>query len=205
MNFGGLSFTTVSLQCLLFGIGKLSRLAVINTAGIITVIVGILTVWSFTNSVYKSIYVSALEAVYLLNMFLLSTFSLTATSLDSTNYQYATASSICVSIVVFLVTVTVHIRQNFDLKKIKRRLGFKDRPEYVPLPQVSADEDDEEVMTPRSASPPVMVYDSSRWIHQYVLDVRPSPHGNVPELQPEPGSPVLMEREPLLFDNNMSF
>ena len=183
----------------------LGGLAVINTACIITVIVGILTVWSFTNGVYKSIHLSALEAVYLLNMFLLSTFSLTATSLDSTNYRNATAASICVSVVVFLVTVTVHIRQNFDLKKIKRRLGFKDRPEYILLPQVSADEDDEEVMTPRSGSPPVMVYDSNRWIHQYVLDIRPSPRGNVPELQLEPGSPKLVEREPLLFDTNMSF
>ena len=77
----------------------------------------------------------------------------------------------------------------------------------IPLPQVSADEVDEEDMTLRSVSPPVMVYmyDSNRGIHRYVLDIRPSPNGNFPQLQLEPSSPRLVEREPLPFDTSMSF
>ena len=39
--------------------------------------------------------------------------------------------------------MAMHLWWNFDLKKIKRRLGFKDRPEYIEVPQVAADEDDD--------------------------------------------------------------
>ena len=47
-------------------------LAVINAYIIITVVVGILTIWSFTKGVYRSICSSALEVFYLLNIFFLS-------------------------------------------------------------------------------------------------------------------------------------
>ena len=43
-------------------------LAVINAYIITTVVVGILTFWSFTKGVYKKIYLSSLEAFYLLNI-----------------------------------------------------------------------------------------------------------------------------------------
>ena len=52
------------------------RLAVINAYIITTVVVGILNFWLFTKGVYKKIYLSTLEAFYLLNIFLLSTVSL---------------------------------------------------------------------------------------------------------------------------------
>ena len=47
-------------------------LAFVNAFIISTVIVGIFTVWFFMNGVYKSVYISALEMFYLLNLYLLS-------------------------------------------------------------------------------------------------------------------------------------
>ena len=169
-------------------------LAVINSYIIITIVVGILTIWFFTNGVYKKIYLSTYEVFYLLNIFLLSTVSLATVSLGSRDYQnlIATIVSVCLSIVVCLVTMAMHLWWNFDLKKIKRRLGFKDRPEYIDVPQVAADEEDR----PPPGSPPSIVYGSRRGEHQFVLEF-PRPRDGE-EL--ESSSPVLLAREPLLFD-----
>ena len=167
------------------------KLAAINAGIITTSVVGIFTFWSFTKGVYKKIYLSILEAFYLLNIFLLSTVSLTTAFLQPKDYQIATTVSVCVSFAVFLFTMVMHLWWSFDLKKIKRRLGFKDQPEYVALPQVEADEDDEEN---RPGSPPSIVYGSHRGEHQFVLDFS-SRDGH------EEREPVLLKREPLLFDN----
>ena len=169
-------------------------LAVINALIIITIVVGILTFWSFTKGVYKKIYLNTLETFYLLNLFLLSTVSLATACLGLRDYQIATIVSVCLSIVACLVTMAMHLWWNFNLKKIKRRLGFKDRPEYIEVPQVAADEDDEEDRPP--GSPPSIVYGSHRGEHQFVLEF-PRPHDGE-EL--ESSSPVLLAREPLLFD-----
>ena len=160
-------------------------LAVINASIIITVVVGIFTFWSFTKGVYKEIYLSTLETFYLLNTFLLSTVSLTTASLRSSDYQIATIVSICLSIVAFLVTMAMHIWWNLDFKKMKRKLGCKD--------QQAADEDDEEDRPP-PGSPPSIVYGSRRGEHQFVFEF-PNPRDGE-----ESSSPVLLEREPLLFD-----
>ena len=162
-------------------------LAVINAYVIITVVVGILTFWSFTKGVYEKIYLSTLEAFYLLNIFFLSTVSLATASLGLRDYQIATIVSICLSFVVCLVTMAMHLWWNFDHKKIKRRLGFKDRPEYIAVPQVAIDEDDEENRPP-PGSPPSIVYGSHRGEHQFVLEFR---HHEL-----ESSSPVLLAREP---------
>ena len=151
---------------------------------------GILSIWFFTNGVYENIYLSTLEAFYLLNIFLLSTVSLATASLGSRDYQIATIVSVCLSFVVCLVTMAMHLWWNFDLKKIKRRLGFKDRPEYIDVPQVAADEEDR----PPPGSPPSIVYGSRRGEHQFILEF-PRPHDGE-----ESSSPVLLAREPLLFD-----
>ena len=113
----------------------------INAYIITTVVVGILTFWSFTNGVYKMTYLSALEILYFLNLFLLSTVSLATASLWY--HQIATIVSVCLSILVSLFIMAMYLWWNFDLKKIKRRLGLKDRPEYniIAVPQVTADED----------------------------------------------------------------
>ena len=144
-------------------------LAIINACIITTIVVGILTFWSFTNGVYKKIYLSTLHAVYLLNIFVLSTVSLATASLGLRDYQIATVVSVCLSFVVFLFTMAMHLCWKFDHKKIKRRLGFKDHPEYIKVPQVAADENDEEDR-PLPGSPPSIVYGSRRGEHQFVLE-----------------------------------
>ena len=174
-------------------------LAVVNACIISTVIVGIFTIWFFMNGVYKSVYISALEVFYLFNLYLLSIVCLSVFSLDLNSKQTVTIVSICVSLVVCLATMAVHIRKYLEFQRIKRKLGFKDRPEYTAVPQVAGDEDDEVDKTPRSASPPSMVYGSSRGEHQFVLEFTPLDDQNQESL-----SPVLMEREPLLFDSNLS-
>ena len=169
------------------------RLAVVNASIIILSVVGILTFWLFTKGVYTKAYLSALEVFYLLNIFLLSTVSLTTASLGSRDYQTATIVSVCLSFVACLVTMATHLWWKFNLKKIKRRLGFRDRPEYIEVPQISADEDDEEDRPPLG-SPPSIVYGSHRGEHQFVLEFPYPLKAN------ESSSPVLLAREPLLFD-----
>ena len=89
--------------------------------------------------------------------------------------------------------MAIHLWWNFDLKKIKRRLGLKDGPVYIEVPQVAAGEDDEEDRLP-PGSPPSIVCGSRRGEHQFVLEF-PRPHEEL-----ESSSPVLLAREPLLFD-----
>ena len=168
------------------------KLAAMNSCIIITVVVGIFIFWSFTKGVYKKIYLSTLEVFYLLNIFLLSTVSLAAASLRFKHYQIATIVSVCLSFVVCLVTIAIHLWWNLDFKEIKRKLGFKDRPEYIEVPQVAADVDDEEDRPP-PGSPPSIVYGSSRGEHRFVLEFQ-SHDGR------DSVSPVLLAREPLLFD-----
>ena len=109
-------------------------LAFVNAHIIISVVVGILTFWSFTKGVYKKTYLNALEVFYLLNIFLLSTASLATASLVSRDYQIATIVSVFLSFVVCLVTMATHLWSNFDIKKMKRRLGFRDRPQDIVVP-----------------------------------------------------------------------
>ena len=168
------------------------KLAIVNAHIIIFVVVGILTFWFFTKGVYRNSYLSTLEVFYLLNIFLLSTVSLAAASLGSRDYQIATIVSVCLSFVVCLVTMAIHLWWNLDFKKIKRKLGFKDRPEYIEVPLVAGEEDDEEDRPP-PGSPPSIVYGSSRGEHRFVLEFQ-SHDGR------DSVSPVLLAREPLLFD-----
>ena len=168
------------------------KVVAINSCIIITVVAGIFIFWSFTKGVYKKIYLSTLEVFYLLNLFLLSTVSLATASLRLKHYQITTIVSVCLSFVVCLVTMAIHLWWNLDFKKIKRKLGFKDKLEYIEVPQVTAEEDDEEDRPP-PGSPPSIVYGSSRGEHRFVLEFQS--HDDRDSV-----SPVLLAREPLLFD-----
>ena len=89
-------------------------------AYIITVIImGILTFWFFANGVHSQIYLSTLEAFYLLNIFLLSIVSLATVNLWSSDLQIATIVSVSLSFGVCLATMAMHFWWNFDFKKIK--------------------------------------------------------------------------------------
>ena len=169
------------------------KLVAINAYIITTVVVGIFTFWSFTKGVYKNIYLSTLETFYLLNIFLLSTVTLATTSPRSKDYQITTIVSVCMSFVVCLVIMAIHLWWNFDFKKIKRKLGFKYQPGYVALPQVASDEDVEEERPPES--PPPIVNGSCREGHHFMQGSPPPNAENI-----ESPSPLLLAREPLLFD-----
>ena len=159
----------------------------INAYIITTVVVGILTSWSFTQGVYKKIYLTGLEAFYLVNIFLLSIVSLWATgSLGSKDYPIATIISVCLSFVVCLLTMATHVWWKYDFKtEIMSRLWFgKQQPECIEL------QNEEE--GPPPGSPPSIVYGSHRGEHQFVLEF-PCNNG-------VPSSPVLLKRESLLFD-----
>ena len=156
----------------------------IFSVSITAIIVSILVLWSLTDCVYKEKYIGALEAFFLLNAILLSIVVLFLYFIKL-DYQIATIVSICLSLVVCLVTMAMYIRRNFDLKRMKRRLGFRDRPdEYRAM---AADRSP-------PGSPPSIVYGSHRGEHQFVLEF-PHPHE-----ENEYSSPVLLAREPLLFD-----
>ena len=173
------------------------RLIVINAFIIITIVVAILTFWSFTKGVYRSVYLSTLEVVYLLNICILSTVSLTVAFLISTLYnQIVTIVSVSFSFGVCLVTIAMHFKLNFNFKQIKRKLGFKDpQPAYIQVPQTSSDEDSHP-----PGSPPSIVYGSCRGEHQFVLEFPHRHHYDGEELELIDTSPVLLEREPLLFE-----
>ena len=164
--------------------------SVLNAYIITTTVVGILTFWSFTKGIYKTSYISILETFYLLNLFFLSTATSAFTSLRSKHSHIPTIISVSLSLIVCLVTVAVDLWQNFDFKKIKRKLGFKEQPEYIEVPQVAADEDDVPV-----GSPPSIVYGSQRGENRFVLEFR----FHIVE-EPASPSPVLIAREPLLFN-----
>ena len=165
-----------------------AKLVVINAFIITTVVVGILTFWSFMKGVYEKIYLNTLEAFYLLNIFFLTYINL---SLRPSDCQIATIISVCMSLFVSLGIVAMHLWWNFDLKKIKRRIGCKDRSAEYIMAQVVADENDEEDRSPIFSSPTI-VYSSRRGEHQFELEFSHSGE--------EASSPVLLAREPLLFD-----
>ena len=167
------------------------KLAEINGSIIITIVTGIFIFWSFTKGVYKDIHVSTLEVFYLFNLFLMSIVSLTIISLGSKDdYQLATIVSVSLCFVVFLATIAMHVWQNFNLENIKRKLGLRNQPEYAAIPQVAADEDNEDESP--LGSPSSIVYGSFRGEHQFTLEFLHHSH--------ESPSPVLLAREPLLFD-----
>ena len=79
-----------------------------------------------------------------------------------------------------------------DLNKIKRKMGFK---ELYTSASGGSNEDDEEDRP--LVSPPSIVYGSCRGEHQFVLEF---PAHDVDGEEFESSSPVLLAREPLLFD-----
>ena len=87
--------------------------------------------------------------------------------------------------------MVMHLWWNFDLKKIKRKLGYQQH-KYKAVPQIATDEEDRPLV-----SPPSIVYGSYREENQFVLEF--------PVRDDMQSSPVLLAREPLLFDINFSY
>ena len=164
------------------------KLAIINATIIITVILGIFVFWSFTKGVYKQVYLSALEVFYLLNLFFLVTINLTV---DPDYYQLTTVISVCLSMLVCLITMVMHLWWNFDLKKIKRKLGLRQQHKYKAVPQIATDEDEEDRPL---VSPPSIVYGSYRGENQFVLEF--------PVCDDMQSSPVLLAKRTTTVTRN---
>ena len=162
-----------------------SSFSSIFSVSITATVVSILVLWSLTDCVYEEKYLGALDAYFLLNTILLSILVLFLDFLKL-DYQIATIVSICLSLVVCLVTMAMYIWRNFDLKRMKRKLGFRDSgpDEYRAM---SADRSP-------PGSPPSIVYGSHRGEHQFVLEFSHSHEEN------ESSSPVLLGRELILFE-----
>ena len=165
--------------------------AVINAYIITTIVVGILTFCFFVKGVYKKIYLSVLETFHLLNIFLLSTIRLAIASLGFNDYQAITIASVSMSFFVCLGTIALHLWWNFDLQMIKRKIWSEDRGDYTAVSQVVMDEDEED--RPPPGSPSSIVYGSRRGEHRFLLEF--------PRKGEETSTPVLLAREPLLFEH----
>ena len=169
------------------------RLVIINAFIITTVVVGILTLWTFTvKGVYKKIYMSLLEVFYLINIFVLSTVSLAIASLGSRDYQIATIISVSLSLMACFATMAMHLWYNFIVKKIKNWIA-KTRSTNDMSGSVRSQRAVENDSRP-PVSPPSVVYGSFRGQHRFLLEL---PNQDCDQDY----SPSDLEREPLIFDD----
>ena len=168
------------------------RLVIINAFIIITVVVGILTLWTFpAKGVYKKFYMSLLEAFYLINISVLSTVTLAIASLGSRNYQIATIISVSISLMACLATMALHLWYNFIVKKIKNWIA-KTRSSNDISGSIRSQRAVENDIRP-PVSPPSVVYGSFRGQHRFLL--------KLPNQDSHQDSLSDLEREPLLFDD----
>ena len=162
----------------------------LNCYIIIAVTVGILTAWLLMEGVYKTRYLNWLDTAFLLNLLLLANASSAAHSLRSTYYQGIVAAvSISFSIVLFLILVGFHIRwitrgrisKNFRCGALHRITSSCDQEQLIP------------------GSPPSRVYGTRRGVRQLDLVFNQHPSADTDDPHSDQWSPVLREREPLLF------
>ena len=154
--------------------------------------------WVSTSDVYRNVYLSILHVVFLTNLFLLSNVSL-ATSLFNleTLAKGTTIVLIGFSMFCFVIILSVHFRQKMQRRRT-RCLNRKTRSN-LELPQLAKDDtDDDKVQKRVPRSPPDQVYGTERGQHWFVFEFPHPPAGRDMDDTP---SPVLMEREPLLFDD----
>ena len=171
-----------------FTFGKFVK---INMVLISIIILGISL---FTSTIYRNVYLSILDVIFLTNLFLLSNVGL-ATSLFNlqTFFKEAAIVSVTFSIFCFIAIVCVHFRQKFQ-KRLVKCLSRRSQLQ-LDLSQIATDDDKVHETVP--VSPPGQVYGTERGQHRFVLELSHLPADRDMDDTP---SPVLMEREPLLFD-----
>ena len=151
------------------------------------------------SAVYRNVYLSVLEVAFLTNLFLLSNVS-NAASLFKLHIlqKESTTISVTLSIICFTIIVIVHCGQKMRNKHTKCCTHRK-RPQLLNLSQLAAANDDDDRECERvPGSPPDQVYGSERGKHRFLLEFHHSPAGGDKNT---PSPPVLMEREPLLFED----
>lgn len=185
----------------------------INPYVINAVVIGIFFVWFFTRGVYKAMYLNVLEAVFLLNLAILSSTSSAIFQSDSTidignssaYYQeIAAIASVSISLFIFTIIILLHLWWNCNLKNLKKRLGIKLPQNHLHVDtsvQVDIQEGSEQDYP---GSPPSIIYNSERGEHQFELFFAEFEPTNNDVNSPDILSPVIVERtrEPLIFENN---
>ena len=118
------------------------ELAKINMVLISIIILGISLSWIFISAVYRKVYLSILDVLFLTNLFLLSNVGL-ATSLFSlqTFVKEATIVSVTFSILCFIAIVCIHFRQKMQtLRRRVKCLTRRSQPQ-LELSQIATDAD----------------------------------------------------------------
>ena len=134
-----------------------------------------------------------LEIFFLLNLTLLS--NATAAGEAMWFRMIATNVSVGLSIIAFIIICSLQIWWNFDWRRLKQRLGVHVNNELQSLLQNECDEQNDSSNVP--GSPPSRVYGSVRGQHQFDLFINDRTDARNRPVSPR--SPVLMEREPLIF------
>ena len=102
------------------------EMAKINTSIITMTILGIFFAWSFMSAVYRNVYLSVLESVFLANLFLLSNVSNAASLFNLKILEKgSTLVSIVVSIICFIIIVVVHCGQKMHKKMVHTQKRIK--------------------------------------------------------------------------------
>lgn len=159
------------------------------------------------NPIYtKSTLLNVLDTLFLLNLFLLTNASSAAYNLWSPYCQWIAAiTSVSFSVGLFFIIIILHLRWKFNLRKLKTCFGQDVHHSSVTEDSTTMERSkslSDYATEEHPGSPPSQVYDTRRGKHQFelIFDKSPlhTPHTGVLS----PLTPVLREREPLLFDPN---
>ena len=183
------------------------ELVFLNSVIIASIVLIFFFAWLFMKGVYKNILLNLLDSIFLLNLFILANSTLVAFHLNSTYFlEIATITSISISFFIFVVVLLIHFQQKFKLAFLKRMSAVGRKPSAHLQDVLTSEEREEEEnescngLSKPLGSPPSHVYGSRRGEHQFDLHFPNNVSGNGG--LGSSSSPVLREREPLIFDEN---
>ena len=165
----------------------------INSSIISTVVSGIFLAWVFMSAVYKSVFLVVLDAGFLTNLLLLSNVSNAASFFKlHLLLDKATLLSTVLAIICFAVIVVVHCKKKF-YKRYSKDFVYRNKSQHERKINGSRRQERDS----RPGTPPDQVYGSERGQHRFVLTFS---HQRADKNRDFTPSPVLLERESLIFD-----
>ena len=169
------------------------RLAFLNSIIISTTVHAFFFVWLFTRGVYRNLMLNILNSLFLLNLFVLAVSSLAFTYLNLVDAQeIATTVSTLICLLGLGFIAVGHI-----LSKVKQK-WLRRKSQSFNFLQSSRDRRSNSSNSLPPGSPPSHVYGSIRGQHQFDLYFPNNDSFSSSDMK-SPSSPVLREREPLLF------
>ena len=177
------------------------RLVFLNSIIIATTVQAFFFVWLFTRGVYRNLILNILNSLFLLNLFVLAVSSLAFIHLDLKNAQeVATMASTCLSLFGLSLIVIGHFLSRVKLTREKKSRSFTHLRNVISNGGGKENSSNSLFMPP--GSPPFHVYGSTRGQNQFDLYL-PNKSVFTPSNIDSPASPVLREREPLLFSTSI--